>query len=1237
MKNCNCDKQKIDMAVCGPSGTVLPSETRYITKVIQPSVIKCGNIMLEPWMMSVERTKYVIKWNFDLDGKTITVPENCALEFDGGSLKNGTIIGQDTFVNNVGGVADIFGLGIDKQGTWREVGDGSVKPGDLANYYTKSELDTGEGKRPTTGEVEQMISDIPKDVDDHLDDTSTNPVQNKVVKRALDNIHAVEDYNKLLNKPTKLSQFENDSDFADKDFVNQAKEEAKNYTDSKTANAAYLDGSILRDINGNEVRPITSATKVICTNGDSIETAVENTKHDYDGKIQEESEKRTIDINRLRSDVNSRLNDQDAAIELLNGSDVIVVEDHTLVQSPDSQKIYREQGEDSYTDWMYQNGEWKKISTYNFPGIDNEPQKDSDKLVKSSGIAKIGHYEEDPLYAKIIVDSEDRMVFAIKKDGSIEWAVGVPTPVKEFVEAISSNLWNGTSTDGHDGLYKISKLLEGFNGVNFSGKKVSIIGDSISTFDEAGYKIDGYSMWYPRENDRSSDVTNVNDTWWKQLLDETGAVIEVNASSGGSTVTNRVIGLSARVPLIGSPDIVIIALGANDSALGIDIGNINYNADSYDLSKFAPAYIKGIKDIISLYPKASVFCVAFDMGIDYQNTIKTIADHYGALYVYVGDVSDIHPNKAEMTAVYKKVYSNTWNIVGAINSKQELVEGKTVVNKDYADGVFYVNGPDYVYTLLDSNNHILLGIRKDGTCEIQRDTDDLVNTMRWGDDYEFKYLVVDSAGKILYGIKDDGDFFFAAGIPKQIESKIDDIQSDYILPDDEDCEYVVGTYDTIILKVGKLDPSDSENKYLFVSDNLGASWYPPIELPGYNPDLSALENKVFGLREISHTHIFSNGDILICGRNKCFYLTVDDNYAELHESVVYDYNGEIYDDFELDSFNPTTGRIGFYPQMYKNRYFFHKGIELDIFGEYRLESSNWGNTPRESLHPRLWYTTNFGRTIQCAFKTGAPQENEARDSHGNIRDCSKIDNNYLLIRHFHQVGYCEVTQKFYLSTGDEDWRGDASDERDYNEIYFIEADVNFGAGAADKNNTSFINNQWSFDILCNGYMCKMGNYWFDDKYLYFVTDYTQNHYKENKGIIRCPISELHNINLPEQMFEDTVTPDLPKVFRNIYVCPDNEWGWHAPSFLVQDNNGNAALFGDDGTLGLLWASKSRFNFKPVKVDKNILMGVDVLGPNLKGDIYVSGSNFSWRGKKNARHYNLTKILKDIGIRDFFKK
>ena len=50
-------------------------------------------------------------------------------------LKNGTIIGQDTYINNVGGV-ECFGDGIVKEGTWRSYQDDIPKDG-----ITKEEAD----------------------------------------------------------------------------------------------------------------------------------------------------------------------------------------------------------------------------------------------------------------------------------------------------------------------------------------------------------------------------------------------------------------------------------------------------------------------------------------------------------------------------------------------------------------------------------------------------------------------------------------------------------------------------------------------------------------------------------------------------------------------------------------------------------------------------------------------------------------------------------------------------------------------------------------------------------------------------------------------------------------------------------------------------------------------------------------------------------------------------------------
>lgn len=65
---------------------------------------------------------------------------------------------------------------------------------------------------------------------------------------------------------------------------------------------------------------------------------------------------------------------------------------------------------------------------------DNEPTAGSDKLVKSGGVAAVnGSYVENPEWIRVITDKNDRILCGIKADGSIEWSVGVPTPVKEWV------------------------------------------------------------------------------------------------------------------------------------------------------------------------------------------------------------------------------------------------------------------------------------------------------------------------------------------------------------------------------------------------------------------------------------------------------------------------------------------------------------------------------------------------------------------------------------------------------------------------------------------------------------------------------------------------------------------------------------------------------------------------------------------------------------------------------------
>ena len=60
-------------------------------------------------------------------------------------------------------------------------------------------------------------------------------------------------------------------------------------------------------------------------------------------------------------------------------------------------------------------------------------------------------------------------------------------------------------------------------------KKISILGDSYSTF--KGYVTpDKNLVWYPANQ---NDVTKVEQTWWRQFLNNYGYVLEVNNPYSG--------------------------------------------------------------------------------------------------------------------------------------------------------------------------------------------------------------------------------------------------------------------------------------------------------------------------------------------------------------------------------------------------------------------------------------------------------------------------------------------------------------------------------------------------------------------------------------------------------------------------------------------------------------------------------------------------------------------------------
>ena len=52
--------------------------------------------LLTQQMMTKENTIYILQYDYSLNGQTITIPENCILLFEGGSISNGELVGNNT-------------------------------------------------------------------------------------------------------------------------------------------------------------------------------------------------------------------------------------------------------------------------------------------------------------------------------------------------------------------------------------------------------------------------------------------------------------------------------------------------------------------------------------------------------------------------------------------------------------------------------------------------------------------------------------------------------------------------------------------------------------------------------------------------------------------------------------------------------------------------------------------------------------------------------------------------------------------------------------------------------------------------------------------------------------------------------------------------------------------------------------------------------------------------------------
>ena len=222
----------------------------------------------------------------------------------------------------------------------------------------------------------------------------------------------------------------------------------------------------------------------------------------------------------------------------------------------------------------------------------------------------------------------------------------------------------------------------------WNGLKVSVLGDSISTF--PGKIPQGNDSYYTTSGSKS--IASVNSMWWKQLCDLTGAtplVIEAwsgtccadpdyNAQgvirsgredrpsavatsyvSNGQTVTlaqPRCQSLhktdtSSGTSVTVNPDIIVVALGCNDYYYNVPLGTWDGHGvlSPSDTKTWRGAYANMILKIQSRYPDALIFCFspwfcvrghsgtspenvpAQDMAVNVNGLNKTYQDYEDAM------------------------------------------------------------------------------------------------------------------------------------------------------------------------------------------------------------------------------------------------------------------------------------------------------------------------------------------------------------------------------------------------------------------------------------------------------------------------------------------------------------------------------------------------------------------------------------------------------------------------------
>jgi len=200
-----------------------------------------------------------------------------------------------------------------------------------------------------------------------------------------------------------------------------------------------------------------------------------------------------------------------------------------------------------------------------------------------------------------------------------------------------------------------------------SAQKVSVLGDSYSTFEDFVTPSTNELWYYAKSDTARTDVVCVEDTWWWRFIKDNGYQLCVNNSYSGATIgftgydgndySER--SFIKRMRHIGNPDIILIFGATNDSWAGEKVGEYKFgNWNAGDFYTFRPAMAYMLDWLKAHHPNVDIyFIINSELRDDITESCVEICNHYGVDYIRLKDIDKRsgHPTVKGMKAIAEQV------------------------------------------------------------------------------------------------------------------------------------------------------------------------------------------------------------------------------------------------------------------------------------------------------------------------------------------------------------------------------------------------------------------------------------------------------------------------------------------------------------------------------------------------------------------------------------------------------